>query len=89
MVFEYDHEEFILDIWQYLKPETNLKSFQNYCEQNGNKIISEIEEQLDTKAFPKLITDFLRTYNKDDMIQWFCDRSERLNTTILLRIREE
>ena len=86
---EYDHEEFILDIWQYLKPETNLKSFQNYCEQNGNKIISEIEEQLDTKAFPKLITDFLRTYNKDDMIQWFCDRSERLNTTILLRIREE
>ena len=86
---EYDHEEFILDIWQYLKPETNLKSFQNYCEQNGNKIISEIEEQLDTKAFPKLITYFLRTYNKDDMIQWFCDRSERLNTTILLRIREE
>jgi hypothetical protein len=86
---EYDHEEFILGIWEYLKPETNLKSFQNYCEQNGNKIISEIEEQLDTKAFPKLIANFLRTYNKDDMIQWFCDRSERLNTAILLRIREE
>ncbi|MHA1815149.1 MAG: hypothetical protein ACTSX1_04030 [Candidatus Heimdallarchaeaceae archaeon] len=86
---EYEHEEFILDIWEYLKPETNLKSFQNYCEQNGNKIISEIEEQLDTKAFPELITNFLRTYNKDDMIQWFCDRSERLNTAIQLRIREE
>ena len=86
---EYDHEDFIVGIWEFLKPETNLKSFENYCEQNGNKIIFEIEEQLDTKAFPKLIADFLRTYNKDDMIQWFCDRSERLNTAILLRIREE
>jgi len=86
---EYDHEEFILDVWAFLKPETNLKSFENYCEQNGNKIIFEIEEQLDTKAFPKLIADFLRTYNKDDMIQWFCDRSNRLNTAIQVRIRKE
>ena len=86
---EYDHEEFILGIWEYLKPETDLKSFQNYCEQNGNKIISEIEEQLDTKAFPKLITNFLRTYNKDDMIEWFCNRSNRLKTAIQLAIREE
>jgi hypothetical protein len=85
---EYDHEEFILGIWEYLNPETNLKNFRNYCEQNGNKIILEIEEQLETKSFPKLTADFLRTYNKDDMIQWFCDRSERLNTAISLRILE-
>ena len=86
---EYDNEEFILGVWEFLKPETNLKSFENYCEQNGNKIIFEIEEQLDTKAFPKLIADFLRTYNKDDMIQWFCERSNRLNTEIQVKIRKE
>ena len=44
---------------------------------------------MDSKAFPKLIADFLRTYNKDDMIQWFCERSNRLITEIQVRIRKE
>lgn len=85
---EYDNEEFITNVWKYLKPETNLFQFENYCEQNGNKIISEIEEQSDTRSYPKLISDFLRTYNKDDMIEWFCEQSKRLNTAILLVLRE-
>ena len=49
---EFDHEEFIVGIWGFFKPETNLESFENYCEQNGNKIIYEIEEQIDSKVFP-------------------------------------
>jgi len=85
---EYDNEEFIVNVWKYLKPETNSFQFKNYCEQNGNKIILEIEEQSDTRSYPKLIANFLRTYNKDDMIEWFCEQSERLNTAILLGIRE-
>jgi hypothetical protein len=85
---EYDNEEFITNVWRYLKPETDWIQFENYCEQNGNKIISEIEEQSDTRSYPKLIADFLRTYNKDDMIEWFCEQSERLNTAILLVLRE-
>lgn len=85
---EYDNEEFITNVWKYLKPETNTFQFQNYCEQNADKIISEIEEQSDTRSYPKLIADFLRTYNKDDMIEWFCEQSKRLNTTILLALRE-
>jgi hypothetical protein len=85
---EYNNEEFITNVWKYLKPETISFQFKKYCEQNGNKIISEIEEQSDTRSYPKLISDFLRTYNKDDMIEWFCEQSERLNTTILLALRE-
>ena len=85
---EYDNEEFITNVWKYLKPEINLFQFENYCEQNANKIISEIEEQSDTRSYPKLISDFLRTYNKDDMIEWFCEQSKRLNTAILLVLRE-
>jgi hypothetical protein len=85
---EYDNEEFITNVWKYLKPEINSLRFENYCEQNGNKIISEIEEQSDTRSYPKLIADFLRTYNKDDMIEWFCEQSKRLNTAILLALRE-
>ena len=85
---EYDNEEFIINVWKYLKPETNTFQFENYCEQNADKIISEIEEQSDTRSYPKLIADFLRTYNKDDMIEWFCEQSKRLNTTILLALRE-
>jgi hypothetical protein len=85
---EYDNEDFITNVWKYLKPEINSLRFENYCEQNGNKIILEIEEQSDTRSYPQLIANFLRTYNKDDMIEWFCEQSKRLNTSIILALRE-
>ncbi len=85
---EFNNQEFITGVWKYLKPDLNSFRFRKFCEQNGNKIILEIEEQSDTRSYPKLISEFLRTYNKDDMLEWFCEQSERLNTTILLALRE-
>jgi len=86
---EYDHEDFIVEVWSFLNPEINSFQIEKYCEQNKYKIISEIEEQLKSRFFPWLITDFLRTYNKDNIIEWFCERSKNLRTLIFLSLNKE
>jgi hypothetical protein len=84
---EYDHEDFIIEIWSFLNPETDSFQLEKYCEQNKHKIISEIEEQLNSRFFPWLIADFLRTYNKDNIIEWFCEKSKNLRILILLSLQ--
>jgi len=83
---EYDHEKFIVNVWKYLNPDTNSFQVELFCEHNTTKIISEIEEQLDTHDYSELITDFLRTYNKDKFIEWFCKKSKELRTSILIAL---
>ena len=86
---EYNHEKFITDIWKNLKPDFKILNLQDFCEQNSQKILNEIEEQLESHYYSKLIADFLRTYNKDKLIEWFCEKSKNLYTSILLSLREE
>ncbi len=86
---EYNHEDFIVEVWSFLRPDINSFQLEKYCEQNTLKIISEIEKKLDSQYFPWLIADFLRTYNKNDIIFWFCEKSKKLRSLILLNLYEE
>ena len=87
---EYNHEKFIVDIWKYLNPpEDNWFQLENFCEHNIPKIMKEIEEQLETHYYNESITDFLRTYNKENLIRWFCEKSKALNTSIVLALTKE
>ena len=86
---EYNHEDFIVEVWSFLKPDVNSFQVEKYCEQNSVKIISEIEEQLKSQYFSWLITDFLRTYNKNNIIHWFCEKSKNVRGLILLNLIEE
>ncbi len=87
---EYDHEKFIVDIWSLLNPDTNSFQVEKFCEHNDIKIIREIEEQLDLHYYSEMIADFLRTYNKDNIIKWFCKKSKNLRSSILITlIRKE
>lgn len=85
---EFDHENFIVEIWSFLNPDPNSLKLQKYCEQNQDKIISEIEEYLTARRLPWMIANFLRTYNKENVINWFCEKSQNLNTLILLKLTE-
>jgi hypothetical protein len=86
---EYNHEKFIVNVWKYLNPDSNSFDVEKFCEHNDIKIISEIEDQLESRYFPELIADFLRTYNKDKLIDWFCEKSKDLYPLILLALRKE
>jgi hypothetical protein len=84
---EFDHEGFIVKTWKFLKPNLNRPfSIASYCSNYPEKILMEIDEQSETHSFSGLITDFLRTYNKENMIEWFRVKSENLRSSILLEL---
>jgi hypothetical protein len=83
---EYDHEAFIVRIWKLLKPKIENIKIRDYCLRNWNKIIKEIEDQIDSYDFNWMISEFLGTNNKISMIKWFCEKSENLYTLIKLNL---
>lgn len=84
--YEYNHEKFITTTWKYLKPNIHPFQIKKFCKNNTTKILSEIEEQLETHDYSELIADFLRTYNKDKLIEWFCKKSKELRSSILITL---
>jgi len=85
---EYDNRSFITEIWYYIDVE-KITNIDKICIEKEDKIMLEIEEQLDVQYFSKMTTYFLRTYTKDKLIKWFCEKSKKLKTAILLTIRRE
>jgi hypothetical protein len=87
---EYNNENFISYVWKILKP-GNLMRFgvEGFCKQNADKVIREIEEQLEVHPQPQLINSFLRTYYKEKIIEWFIDRTNRYKINITIKIFEE
>ena len=87
---EYKNEDFIAHVWRFLKP-VNLMRFDitGFCTSNADKVIREIEEQLEIHPQDKLIDLFLRTYYKEKLIEWFINRTERYKINITVKIFEK
>jgi len=87
---EYDHEKFITQIWNHMiKFDGTKLDIETFCKVNEGKILKEIEEQTFTHYYSEMITDFLRTYNKENLIEWFCEKSKNLKSSILITLRKE
>lgn len=86
---EYNHEDFIVDVWKFLKVDVNSFQIEKFCEQKGNEIVLEIEEQSEARYLPELIANFLRTNNKENILAWFCEKSKNLRTTILIELERK
>jgi len=86
---EFDNEDFITTTWKYLNPDVNSLQIEKFCEQNADKIVLEIDEQVDSHDFSGMIAIFLRTYIKDKLVEWFCNRSKNLRTSILIKLLGE
>lgn len=87
---EYDHEEFILNTWKYLNPDISGKfDIDKYCSENSDKIVNEIDNQVDSHYYSKMISIFLRTYIKDKLVEWFCNKSKKMRTLILIKLLGE
>ena len=85
---EYDNIIFLSFVWQYLNVDLLTTDIESFSRVNQNKIIKEVEEQLETHEQNELISNFLRTYYKSKFIEWFTNQSEKNKTSILLEILE-
>lgn len=84
----FDHVEFLADVWRYLKTDLKKVSIKQFCYENSDRIVSELEEQIKSRDLSKLVSLFLRTYIKDGLIDWFVDSTEKNRMLIYLRILE-
>lgn len=87
---EYKNERFISNVWRFLKP-VNLMRFDidGFCKSNSDKVIREIDEQLQIHPQSRMIDLFLRTYSKDKIVEWFVNRTERNKINITVQIFEK
>lgn len=82
----YDHIDFLADIWKYLKTDLKKIDVKLFSYQNSDRIVSELEDQINSRDLSRLVSLFLRTYIKDDLIDWFVDATEKNRMLIYLRI---
>jgi len=86
---EYDNEQFICNVWKFLNfTNSTYDTIENFCINNINKIVKEIEEQINLGFYPEKISGFLRTYNKERLIEWFCRESCKVESQIKLNYLE-
>ena len=84
---EYDHIDFFASIWAFLDDISKV-NLELYCKKNIEKILVEVEDQIDSYDFSELISIFLRTNNKENMIRFVINISENKRMLIKLRIME-
>lgn len=75
---EFNNEDFITDVWILLNPDFDKLNIEEYCDRNKDRILKAIEIQLQTTILNELISDFLRTNIKENMIEWFINKSKNL-----------
>jgi len=85
----YDYIDFFGDVWRYLKTDLKKIDIKKFCEKNSDMIIIELEDQLNSRDLSEMVSLFLRTYNKYNLIDWFIRSSEKNRMLIYLRIMEE
>jgi len=85
----FDHIDFFGDVWRYLKTDLKTTNIKQFCEKNSDLIIIEIEDQLNSIDLSEMVSLFLRTYNKSNLISWFIEATEKNKMLIYLRIMED
>lgn len=75
---EYDNIKFLSYVWKILNPKNLLKlDIKKFCKTNADKIIKEVEEQLDIHPQSKLIESFLSSFYRDAFINWFIKNTKK------------
>jgi len=86
---EFDNITFIGDVWKSLQVDPSKVALDQYCFDHVDLVLTEITNQIKTYEFDQLISEFLRTYIKDKMIDWFISKTEKNLQLVKLRIYEQ
>jgi len=74
---EYDNVKFLSYVWSYLDGIITV-DINKYVRENSKIVIDEITNQVNLMVtVNENISEFLRTYDKEGLMNWFIDRSER------------
>jgi len=84
---EFNNTAFISFVWQILNPKDFFNmDIKKYCNDNSDKILKEVEEQIQVHPQPELITKFLRGFYREGFIEWFAKHTIRKKVEIQIKI---
>ena len=86
--FEFKNTKFLISIWKFLKPKNliEIEDIESFCERNSDKIIQEIDEQLEIHPQSQLVVSFLKSCYKKKLIEWFSKNSNQAKIEITINI---
>jgi hypothetical protein len=74
---EFDNLHFLKYVWRYLDDIMDV-NIPEYVHKNWKSVIEEITNQSNLlTTINENVSEFLRTYNKEGILEWFIDRSKR------------
>lgn len=74
---EFDNLTFLKYVWKY-QEEILSVDIRKYVQENSDTILNEVTQQANLLiTLTENISEFLRTYNKEGILEWFINRSER------------
>jgi len=85
---EYDYVEFLIDLWLLLKDSPKGKDLEDYCQKNAATIMDKIGMLLDARIFPVLVSEFLRTNIRDNLVKFVQEKTEKSKVDVLIGIME-
>lgn len=83
---EFNYVNFISELMKPYNFDFRKGNIKDFMEVNYIKIEGDIE--VISRNVPEIISEFLRTYNKEDLINWLVSRIEKSRMIILLKMKE-
>lgn len=83
---EFNNLDFLASLMKPYNFDFRKGNIRVFLEDNYDKIERDIE--ILSRNVPGIISEFLRTYNKEDLINWLVNRIERSRMLVLLKIKE-
>jgi len=85
---EFNYIEFLSKVWRFLNVDLRGLDIDSFCKDHSNLITKEVDEIAYISSFNQLISEFLRTYTKEDLVAFVIKKTTKDRMLILLTIKE-
>lgn len=85
---EFGYIDFLSKLWRILNQDLKGLDIFTFCQSNSFEIVKEVDDIVEMSSFPKLVSTFLRTYTKDNLIEFIVKKTIKDRMLIVLEIKE-
>lgn len=83
---EFNNIDFLAELMKPYNFDFRKGNIREFIESNYDRVGGDIEVL--SRNVPEIISEFLRTYNKEDLINWLVTRIEKSKMIVLMKIKE-
>jgi len=85
---EFDYVEFLARLWKLLAVDLRTVDVESYSKDNSILLIAKVDEILKLNVFSGLVSIFMRTYTKENLINFIVKKTEKSKMLVFLKTKE-